>query len=328
MLAARFLILLALLLLALLLNLCLGEVTLTPQEAWQALACPNDGSGASRIIWQIRLPRLIIAALVGLSLAVSGYVLQTLSRNRLADPYLTGVSSGAGLAVAAAIISGVDFSFVGMAAFAGGLLASLIVASVSRGPSGLSITRLLLAGVALTAICSGLITLLIVNSPNMARAQSVFFWLAGGIGGSGWRELPVTAAYTLAGVACVLFLSKPLRLLSLGAQPAAALGLDVTKCQVALLVSAVFMCGASVAVAGLVGFVGLIAPHLARTAFGADERLHIAASALFGAALVLMSDLAARTLGGGQELPLSTLLSLLGGPFFLWLVTRVKGEGL
>jgi len=329
--ALKFLLLTVLVGAALTLNLCLGEVSASPADIWAALAggpLAGNGSGLSEIVWQIRLPRLVTALLVGVGLSVSGFVLQSLSRNQLADPYLTGVSSGAGLAVAVAIVAGADFQAVPLAAFAGGLTASFVVALMARSPFGLSVTRLLLSGVALTAICSGFITLLLINSANLTRSQSVFFWLAGGIGGSTWNEAATAAAYTLAGVAFVLLLSKPLRLLSLGTSAAASLGLEVARTQWLLLFAAVLMCGACVSVSGLVGFVGLIAPHIARRTFGGDERALIVASALVGGLLVLMSDLAARTLGQGQELPLGTLLSLLGGPFFLWLVVRQKAEAL
>ncbi|MBI4533978.1 MAG: iron ABC transporter permease [Candidatus Melainabacteria bacterium] len=328
----RLVILILVFLAVLGLGLCLGDIWLAPQETWAAMVSSADTladrSGLSEIIWQIRLPRLLAAVVVGSSLAVSGYVLQTLSRNQLADPYLTGVSSGAGLAVAIAIIFGVAFAFVPAAAFLGGLAASLIVALMSRSPSGLSVTRLLLSGVALSAICSGLITLFLLNSGDLGRSQGLFFWLAGGLSGTTWNELCPACLYSGAGLATVLFMSKPLRLLSLGPQQAASLGLNVARTQWLLLACSVLMCGASVSLGGLVGFVGLLAPHLARRIFGRDERIHIACCVLVGAVLVLLSDLAARSFSQGQELPLGTLLCLIGGPFFLYLVSKQHGEGL
>jgi len=325
----RFALLLLVLLLAVGLNICVGDVTLNPQDAFAAL-CHGAASqgGMSEIIWQIRLPRLLTAMIVGTALSVSGYLLQTLSRNQLADPYLTGVSSGAGVAVALAMMLHFDFSFVPLAAFTGGLISSLIVAFLARGPAGLSITRLLLSGVGLSAICSGLIMMLMTNFANLAQSQGIFFWLAGGIAGRTWSELIPACITTSIGLAAALLMSKQLRLLSLGAQSAQSLGLDVARTQWLLLSSAVLLCGGAVCVSGLVGFVGLIAPHLARRLFGRDERVHLACASLIGMALVLVSDLAARTLGSGQELPLGTLLSLIGGPFFLFLVSRQRGEGL
>lgn len=328
----RLVILIALAALGLLLNICIGDVRIDPLLALQSVFAPNSlpesCSTSLDIIWQIRLPRLLTAATVGAALAVSGYVLQALSRNYLADPYLTGVSSGAGVTVALGLTFGLSFSMVPLAAFAGGLAASIVVAFLSRNPTGLSMTRMLLSGVALSTICSGLITLIITNGGNPVQSQGIFFWLAGGIGGRTWDELIPAATYTVVGCLVALVLSKQIRLLSLGTQQARSLGVNVELVQMLLLAVAVLMCGAAVSVSGLVGFVGLMAPHLSRRLYGRDERLHLICAALLGIALVEMSDLAARSMVPGQELPLGTLLSLIGGPFFLWLVSRQKGEEL
>lgn len=328
----RLVILIALAALGLLLNICIGDVRIDPLLALQSVFAPNSlpesCSTSLDIIWQIRLPRLLTAATVGAALAVSGYVLQALSRNYLADPYLTGVSSGAGVTVALGLTFGLSFSMVPLAAFAGGLAASIVVAFLSRNPTGLSMTRMLLSGVALSTICSGLITLIITNGGNPVQSQGIFFWLAGGIGGRTWDELIPAATYTVVGCLVALVLSKQIRLLSLGTQQARSLGVNVELVQMLLLAVAVLMCGAAVSVSGLVGFVGLMAPHLSRRLYGRDERVHLICAALLGIALVEMSDLAARSMVPGQELPLGTLLSLIGGPFFLWLVSRQKGEEL
>ncbi len=282
--------------------------------------------GLADILTQIRLPRTLIATTVGAALAVSGYILQALSRNPLADPYLTGVSSGSGLAVATSIILGLDFAFMPASAFAGGLLAALLVAQMARRAGGLSVTRLILAGVAISAVCGSLITLIITQSGGAPQAQGIIFWLAGGIAGRGWSDLSTLAIYTVGGIIATLLLSKQIRVLTLGDETAQALGVDVSRLQWILLACAVLMCGAAVSASGLVAFVGLIAPNLARMLFVRDERLEIIASALIGAVLVTLSDLAARTLGQGQELPLGTLLSLVGGPFFLYLISTSKGQ--
>lgn len=282
--------------------------------------------GITDILTQIRLPRTLIATAVGAALAVSGYILQALSRNPLADPYLTGVSSGAGLAVAAAIIIGLDFSLMPASAFLGGLAAALLVAQMARRAGGLSVTRLILGGVAISAVCGSLITLIITQSGGAPQAQGIIFWLAGGIAGRGWSDLTTLSIYTIGGIIATLLLSKQIRVLTLGDETAQALGVDVSRLQWILLACAVLMCGAAVAASGLVAFVGLIAPNLARMLFIRDERMEIIASALIGSVLVTISDLAARTLGQGQELPLGTLLSLVGGPFFLYLISTTKGD--
>ncbi len=313
----------------LLTSICIGDVFIAPKEALQLimgrtgnLAAP----GIADILTQIRLPRTLIATAVGAALAVSGYILQALSRNPLADPYLTGVSSGAGLAVATAIILGLDFSLMPASAFLGGLAAALLVAQMARRAGGLSVTRLILGGVAISAVCGSLITLIITQSGGAPQAQGIIFWLAGGIAGRGWSDLSTLSIYTVGGIIATLLLSKQIRVLTLGDETAQALGVDVSRLQWVLLACAVLMCGAAVAASGLVAFVGLIAPNLARMLFVRDERVEIIASALIGAVLVTVSDLAARTLGQGQELPLGTLLSLVGGPFFLYLISTSKGE--
>lgn len=329
---SRFLILISFAGLGLLLNICIGDVQIDPGLALQSVfspqSLPESEAFALDIIWQIRLPRLLTAATVGAALSVSGYLLQALSRNYLADPYLTGVSSGAGVTVALGLAFGLSFNFIPLAAFTGGLTAAIIVALLSRNPTGLSVTRMLLAGVALSTICSALITLIITNGGSPVQSQGIFFWLAGGIGGRTWSEVIPAAIYTAAGCLTALVLAKQMRLLSLGPEHARALGVNVEIIQLILLATAVLMCGAAVSISGLVGFVGLVAPHLSRRLYGRDERFHLVCAVLIGISLVAISDLAARSIVPGQELPLGTLLSLIGGPFFLFLVSRQKGEEL
>lgn len=327
--AIRLIVLAGALLAGLLSSLCIGDVFIAPKEALQLVlggAANLQAPGVADILTQIRLPRTLIATAVGAALAVSGYILQALSRNPLADPYLTGVSSGAGLAVAVAIILGLDFSVIPASAFLGGLAAAILVAQMARRAGGLSVTRLILGGVAVSAVCGSLITLAITQSGGAPQAQGIIFWLAGGIAGRGWSDLTTLSIYTAGGIIATLLLSKQIRVLTLGEERAQALGVDVSRLQWMLLAAAVLMCGAAVSASGLVAFVGLIAPNLARMLFVRDERIEIIASALIGAVLVMLSDLAARTLGQGQELPLGTLLSLVGGPFFLYLISTSKGE--
>ena len=168
--------------------------------------------------------------------------------------------------------------------------------------------------------------MIITSGGDAIKSQGIFFWLAGGITGRTWSEAIPSGAYTVVGFLLALLLSKQIRLLSLGSDQAKALGMNVDRTQWILLSISVLLCGAAVSVSGIVGFVGLVAPHVARKLFGRDERLHIVSSALIGMILVATSDLAARTLVAGEELPLGTLMSLIGGPFFLWLVARHRGE--
>jgi iron complex transport system permease protein len=324
----RFLVLLTLLVASVALNLCLGEVQLTPVELWSQLT-HSTGSTASAVgtmLWEIRLPRALAAGIVGAALSVSGYMLQSLTRNYLADPYLTGVSSGAALAVAFSLAGGAPFVMLPVFALAGGLAASLIVAVMARTASGLSVTRLLLGGVALSAVCSSVITLVMTQLTSTGKVQGLFYWLTGSVSGKGWGEVQPVGIFVVVGFWAAFIMSKQMRLLALGASSAASLGLDVPRAQWMILIAAVTLCGSAVSLSGLVGFVGLMAPYIARGLFGSDERMHLLTSALIGASLVLLSDLAARTLIAGTELPLGTLLSLVGAPFFLWLIMQHKEE--
>lgn len=325
----RLLILILLLVSCMVLSILLGDVSIDAETTLRTLLSPGQSSGDFHdIIWQVRLPRVLIALVVGAALSVSGYILQVLTRNTLADPYLTGVSSGACVCVALAVALGLNFDLVPFAGLAGGLIASVIVAYVARSHDyqGLSVTRLLLAGVVLSTFLIALTSLVIFLSGNPVLAQGLLYWLAGGISGKSWAEFWPGMIYTVIGIIGAFFLSKQLRLLSLGKDYAASLGAPVAKIQWSCLLVAVLLCGAAVALSGLVGFVGLIAPHLSRQLFDHDERLQIFTCAVIGGILVMLSDLCARMLIPSQELPLGTLLSLLGGFFFLTLMARDKGE--
>lgn len=332
----RLIALIVILLATLLLNLCMGEINLHPAAALAVLMEPGDSAhpmvhaqvsqGVQQMLWQIRIPRLLTASIVGCALGTSGYLLQALSRNYLADPYLTGVSSGAALVVALIMLTGTSFALMPLAALGGGLVAALVVAVLARTASGLSISRLLLAGIAVSAICNSFITLIMTRFAEGAKVQGLFYWLAGSVSGRTWSELEPVGVYVLLAIIAALLLSKPLRVLSLGEQAAGSLGVNVPVIQWAILVTAVILCGAAVSLSGIVGFVGLVAPYIGRNMLGNDERLHILGSACLGAIMVALSDLCARCLIPGQELPLGTLLNLVGAPFFLWLVARHRSE--
>lgn len=327
--AMRILVLLLFLLGVVTLSLCLGEVNISPVQLFgqifgtTATESLNGSQDAlAEILWQIRLPRILVGLLVGAALAVSGYLMQSLSNNPLADPYLTGVSAGAALAVATGLFLGIGPALNPSLALIGGALASGVVLALSRSAGGFSIGKLLLGGVAVSSICSAVVTLILTCTEAGQKTQSLLFWLAGSVSLRSWSDLQQLLLYFIFGVMLALFLSKPLRLLSLGFDSAAALGLPVKSFQLAILFTAVLLCGAAVSVSGVVGFVGLIAPYCAREIFGTDERVHIVCCAMIGALLVALSDLAARTLAGAQELPLGTLLSLVGGPFFIYLIMQ------
>ncbi|MBS1990516.1 MAG: iron ABC transporter permease [Cyanobacteria bacterium SZAS LIN-3] len=312
-------------------NLSLGDVVLAPICALATLFKENSALASpeyAEMLWQIRLPRLIAAFLVGAALAVSGYLLQALSRNDLADPYLTGVSSGAALGAAGAILMHADLSLIPIFAFVGGLGASFLVAQLARLKTesgyygGISVPRLLLAGIALSAIVTAVIQLAMNAFGTQLMAQGLNLWVLGGLSGRTWPEITPASIYIAIGLGLALLAAKPLRLLSLGEEAAASLGLNVPLSQLFILAAAVLLSSCAVALSGLIGFVGLVAPHLTRRLFPRGERIQIISCALVGAIITLVADLFARVLMPSQELPLGALMAVAGGPFFIALLSR------
>jgi iron complex transport system permease protein len=308
-----------------LLGLAAGPSALAPREVVSVLLADAPQGAAADIVLRVRLPRVVLALLVGASLSVAGALFQALLRNPLADPFVLGVSGGAALGGIAVLSLGASLGLsqaaVPPAAFAGALAATILLGLVAGHRGRASATGLLLTGVVFNAFASAGIVFL-ASLAGLSEGASVFLWLIGSLatvdaGIAGW-----VALFLFAGLACALPLARSLNLLTLGEEPAAQLGVDVARVQRLLLVAASLMVGAAVSVAGLVGFVGLIIPHLLRLLIGPDHRLLLPSAALAGAAFLLLCDTAARTLLGGRELPVGALTSLAGGPVFLWLLRR------
>jgi iron complex transport system permease protein len=301
---------------------CLGETNLSWHGLQQAVLAPQTlDPGAATILWDIRLPRLLSAAIVGMALSLAGYLLQSLSGNDLADPYLTGVASGAALGAAIAIFCGLPFAYLPTLAFGGGIAASALVvlASSSSRDRQISMPLLLLSGIALSTIVTAAINLMqFLSASNTAvAARGLDLWLMGGLSGRSWPELYVATSYILPCMAISLLFAKPLSVVALGQDMAASLGIKVGQTQVVILALAVLLTSAAVSLSGLIGFVGLIAPHLARRLVKHGFAQCMIASALCGAIVLSASDLIARTANPSQEVPLGCVMALLGGPFFL-----------
>jgi iron complex transport system permease protein len=278
----------------------------------------------AQIFFLARLPRALAAALVGSTLAAAGVVFQGLLRNPLATPYTLGVSAGASLGAMLAITLGASLPIGGVASasLAGAGLAVLIVyALASARHHGLSTTILLLAGVTLNAFFSALI-LFVQYLSDFADTYRALRWLMGDLDVASYA--PLLAALPLVAVAWTAFawLARPLNLLNLGPDAAAARGLDVTRAQRVAFFGASLATGAAVSVGGPIGFVGIIVPHLVRLVVGADHRLVLPASATFGAAFLVVCDAGARTVLSPLELPVGIITAVIGGPFFLWLLLR------
>ena len=321
---ARIGLLALLALAALAVSVFVGGSPLGPGEIARALTHPHAGGDANAIVWSLRVPRVAIAAFVGIALAVAGFLMQGMLRNPLVDPFLTGVSAGAGAAIAIAVALGVAAPFLPPLGFAAGLGTALLVALLARRGSGIDAERLILAGVSLSALFSSFVALVLLR---LARngADSILAWLTGSLAGRGWNELLATAPYALAGLAVALAAVPSLNALRLGTSIARAVGVDVARTQWLLLGAASLLTASAVSLSGIVGFVGLIVPHLARRIVGSDGRYALVASALLGAGLVAVADAFCRALFPPIEIPLGVLLAFVGVPTFLYLYLRPAG---
>src|SRR5688500_711634 len=281
----------------------------------------------AQIFFIARLPRTLAGALVGSTLATAGVVFQGLLRNPLATPFTLGVSAGAALGAMLAITFAPSLEWIGiplapLASFAGSLVAvGIVYLLASARHRGMSTNTLLLAGVTMNAFFSALI-LFVQYFANFAETFRILRWLMGDLDVSSYGPLVATLPLVAIAFAAFAWLARPLNLLSLGADAAEARGLDVVRAQRIAFVSASLATGAAVSVGGPVGFIGIIVPHLVRLLVGADHRIVLPASALFGAAFLVLCDVVSRTVLAPLELPVGIITALIGGPFFLWLLIR------
>lgn len=309
-----------------------GAVAIPPARVVEALAGAEKGTGPElTIVRDIRLPRVLLAALVGGMLALSGAAMQGFFQNPMADPYIIGVSSGAALGATAALSLSLDFwvwgiSSVSVFAFAGALLAALLVAGISLREGRLPVTVVLLSGVAVASLASALTPLLMLAS--QADLQRVFYWLMGSLSSRRWEHLHMVWPYALGGAVLLQCYARDLNLILQGEEQAQYLGVEVERVKRVLLVVSALLAAAAVAVSGVVGFVGLIVPHFMRLVVGPDHRRLFPASLLGGAVLVVGADLLARLVLAPAELPIGVITSLLGCPFFLYLLRRRNGAAL
>jgi iron complex transport system permease protein len=283
---------------------------------------PDVSTQAGRILWGIRIPRVAIAALVGAALGMSGMLLQTMLRNPLVDPYLTGTSAGAACAIALGIAAGAPGSLLPVLAFSAALATAALVGVLARTGSGLSHERLILAGISLSALFAGIVTLVILLSARASTSLSILAWLGGSLAGRGWPEARTAAAYAGGGAVLALSLAPPLNGLRFGEARARALGIDVDRAGWGIVAAASLLTAAAVSVSGVVGFVGLIVPHVTRRLVGDDARNTLVASTLVGAMLVVLADAVARSIAPPLDLPVGVLLSMFGVPIFLFLAFR------
>jgi len=318
--------------LAIVLSLGVGAVDLPPDRVlgWM-IGLPHNPLSPTElvIVRDLRLARVLLAPLIGAGLAAAGAAFQGMFRNPLADPFVVGASGGAALGATAAITmgfqwSGAGFGPVPLAAFVGALLAVGIVYLVAEAGGTPPVVALLLAGAAFSTLLSALVSLLLILSDQ--PLYEAFAWLLGGLSGRGWPHLRASGPYMLIGIIALCALARPLDALACGEETAQSLGLPLSQARGAIIAAASLTTAAAVASGGIIGFVGLIAPHIARLIFGSNHARLIPASAVLGAFLVLLADDAARTILAPVELPVGIVTALLGAPFFLYLLKTRRQE--
>lgn len=313
---------------SLLVGIAFGAVPVAPAEIVRAVgrAVVGRSEGMSdTLIVGVRLPRVLLAALVGASLAGAGVIYQALFRNPLADPYILGVSSGAGLGAMIALtltanVTAVRYGAVPAAAFVGAVLTMLLVTRLASWKGRLDTASLLLAGVAVSYTLAALTSFIMVFAREQMSA--VVFWMMGGLGAASWPYVRMIAPMVFVGAAVALTFGRELNLMLLGDERAGQLGLDAHRFKMLALGVASLLTAAAVAVAGLIGFVGLMVPHVLRLVMGPDHRWLLPASLLGGATTLVLADLLARIVLAPVEIPVGIVTALVGGPFFVWLLVR------
>ena len=304
---------------ALLVSLSVGATALSLPDVGFVLLHPGVHSDVATIVWQLRLPRVFIAALVGAALSISGAALQGLLRNPLVDPYLTGVSAGAAAAIATAVVLGVAAPVIPALGFIAGLGTAILVAVIARRGTGIDSNRLILAGVSLSALFASLVTVVLTRIQQGAAASTIISWLAGSLAGRGWHEVTWTLPYLLAGFVLSAICIPALNIFRLGEARARAVGVNVDVAQWLIVAAASLLTASAVVLGGIIGFAGLIVPHMSRRLIGTDGRMLLPFCAILGAGFMALADAAARTLFAPTEIPIGVLLAVIGVPAFLYI---------
>jgi len=327
---------LLLLALALLLSVAVGSVFIPPATLLALFQAQFSGAELAdwlkpyaTILFALRLPRTALIAVTGAALAGSGAAYQGLFRNPLADPFLIGVASGAGLGAILAMTNKAQASVLGLyavpiAAFIGALGTVLIVYELARVGRALPVTNLILAGVAISSFATAATSFLMINATGELRSALV--WLMGGSTMSGWQPVWAQLPYVAIGLGVLLTMGHALNVMQVGDEQAMQLGLPVERVRAIVILAASLTTAAAVSFAGVIGFVGLIVPHVVRMLWGSDYRRLLPLSVLTGAALLLIADVLARVIMAPQELPVGIIMSLAGAPFFLWVLRRSKNQ--
>lgn len=320
----------------------LGPVSVAPSKVFSILLNyvpvigdyfnPNASNVEINIVIGLRLPRVLLGMIVGASLSVTGVTMQALVRNKLADPFILGVSSGASAFATLGMLFGV-FSFLGtfslsISAFIGSAVTIIFVYIISRIRGRINITQLLLSGVAVSMIMDGITDIVKLSAPNALGLHNAEFWMSGSLAGAKWEYLTLPLAILILCTGFLMINYRGLNILLLGEESAGALGVNVNNLQKMLILTASLMSGVTIAVSGTIGFVGLMVPHFTRLLTGGDHRRVLPVSALLGGILVVWVDVAARCLIAPEELPVGVLTAVIGGPIFIILLRKKNKGGL
>ncbi|WP_278522188.1 FecCD family ABC transporter permease [Clostridium cochlearium] len=330
-----FIILLVIMILSMVVAVGIGPVSIDFMDVWKIilykLGFNIDGvaqisSNIQRIVWYLRLPRVILSAVVGSGLAIAGVSMQAFTKNPLSDPYILGISSGASAGAVAAALIGI-FNIFGIfampiGAFIGSLISIIVVYYLSRTKEGILPIRLVLTGLAVSSIFSAFTNYLIYSSKDESGIRNAVFWMMGGLSGTKWIYIPIPLAVLIVSILVLFCLSNALNTMLIGEQTAIVLGMNIKLIRTIVVLVCALLTGTLVAISGSIGFVGLIVPHISRNFVGSDHRKVLPISALLGALLIIWADVAARMVVAPQELPIGIVTALTGGPFFIWLLKR------
>lgn len=302
-----------------LLSVGVGAASIPIRQVLQILITPTANM-ADQIVWNLRLPRALTGAMVGADLAVSGAILQGVMRNPLADPHIIGISSGAGiLGMIVLVVIPSWMYLITPVAFIGAMTAAVLIYLLAW-KNGIKPVRIILAGVAVSAFLSACISGILIFYSD--RVHGALMWMAGGLAARSWDDATMMVPYTVIGIVLALWGAYSLNMLQLGDDMAQSLGVHIERTRVCLTAVAALLAASAVSVAGLLGFVGLIVPHMVRLLIGTDYRYMIPGSVLLGAAVVTLSDTVARVLFAPVELPVGLIMACMGAPFFLFLLRR------
>lgn len=322
-------LLLPLSLLLMTLSVAMGAAEIPFSSVWRIIInrtlqreifTPEWSRGLEMIIWNIRLPRVILAFTAGGTLSLIGVFMQAITKNPLADPYILGISSGASAGAVLCMFFGLGYLSVGGGAFLGALAAILMVMLLTRG--NFSSVRLVLTGIAVSALFSSATNIMIYLVKDEGKVKSALFWMSGSLGGGRWEILPLPFIVLVTGFLIGIFFHKELDLLLLGEDGARTLGVDTGRLKLFFIAVSSLLTGVMVSVTGTIGFIGIVIPHISRILVGGKHRKLVPFSLLLGGTFIVGADIVARTIFSPEELPIGILTSALGGPFFLWLVKK------